>query len=729
MLALPATAPAATLTPTSAPLPGSAFQAADGDQAPAPPLTDWSAYQSAGRVLHAPDPNAQDSAFKGGRKEGEPGDWDLTTESGGVNPAKANIRDLWAAPDQPGGRSFLYAAFTREASEGTSYLAIELNRSGRLWDNGRARIPCRQTGDVLLTFGAAGNTLQAGVERWVTTRTNVASGCAAAGRLERQTDLRPNVDVQGAMNAAAIANSLPGAYGGSIPSGRFGEAGIDLAAVLESQFDDDCLAFTSVWAHSRSSDSEISNLQDYVAPAALDLRTCAASGTKFFDLDADGVRDPGEPGLPRFRIFADYDGDGQRDPAEPFAITDDDGRYVIDDIRPPGGTYTIREVLPTGRDWRCSFPAPCVHGPIDVAAEPYARGRDFGNWYPARLTVRKRLSPPTDPGRFDISVNGQVVLPAAGDGAETTLAVPPGSYTVSEPALPGYTSSVICKRGTRRAQQRTGTVFESVTLQAGERAICTFFNNGPGPAAPAIAIDKTGPAIAPAGSTLAYRIYVTNVGEVTFPAADVDVSDSGCDQPPVRVDPPAATPGGLDPGETWTYRCTRSTAPPGDRCVLRVVSNTASVGAGGVEDDVTIETVLVCPPRPPGPGPGPEPETPGTTEPGEGPAPPGPTPPQAGTAGAAGVASIPRCVRRGTRITLRLARVARVRVSSGGERVRGLAIRPLQSRVVIVVRRAFPPGRYLVRARVVFQRGSGTAPLTLRRRIRACASAAPRFTG
>jgi hypothetical protein len=41
------------------------------------------------------------------------------------------------------------------------------------------------------------------------------------------------------------------------------------------------------------------------------------------------------------------------------------------------------------------------------------------------------------------------------------------------------------------------------------------------------------------------------------------------------------------------------------------------------------------------------------------------------------------------------------------------------------------PGRYRVTARVTFQSGSGTAPLTLSGTVRICAAAAtpPRFTG
>jgi hypothetical protein len=44
---------------------------------------------------------------------------------------------------------------------------------------------------------------------------------------------------------------------------------------------------------------------------------CKAEGTKFDDLDADGVRDAGEPGLAGFRIWADYDNDGASTPASP----------------------------------------------------------------------------------------------------------------------------------------------------------------------------------------------------------------------------------------------------------------------------------------------------------------------------------------------------------------------------------------------------------------------------
>ena len=64
-----------TLPSGSAPLTGSTFQGGDGNQDDAAPLDDWQGLQAAGRVVHNPDPNAQDTAFTGGSKVLEPGEW------------------------------------------------------------------------------------------------------------------------------------------------------------------------------------------------------------------------------------------------------------------------------------------------------------------------------------------------------------------------------------------------------------------------------------------------------------------------------------------------------------------------------------------------------------------------------------------------------------------------------------------------------------------------------
>jgi hypothetical protein len=761
MAALPA--PAATLTPTPNPLPGSEFQGADGNQDdPALPRIDWQAMQDAGRAYHAPDPNAQDSAFEGGSKEDEPGQWDLTTEAGGVNPAKANILDAWFAADQGGADTFGYGSFAREEEGGATFLTFELNHDARLWNNGRATIPCRRTDDLLISYEPQGNDVDVIVQRWVTETHDAATGCARTGRLDDLTGLTPNVDAQGAMNDRMITARLPGFYAETIPVDRFGEAALNLSEFLGDALGNRCFSFGSVWMHSRSSPSEDANMQDYVAPKKLAVRSCAASGVKFHDVNGNGRRDAGEPGLSGWVIWADYNNDGVRVAGEPFGVTDNEGQYVINDIR---GTYMLREALPTtaarrraaAAGVRCSYPnattpggtgsAPggmfhCGWGPIDSAMTTWARGRDFGNVIAARLIVRKELEPTSDPGRFNLLLDGTIVLAGAGDGASRTLAVLPGVHTVSETAVAGtnpadYLSSVDCNKGVRRAQRRSGPTYTGLQLAAGETAVCTFRNVRHG--APAIAIDKTGPAVAEAGDALRYTIYVTNPGEVPFPAASVRVTDPSCDDPPALVGKAGpgggtdASPGTLDPGDTWTFGCSRRTTAGAD-CEPSTVSNTATVNGmvsgTTVSDRITIQTELRCPPpppQPPQPPPGPQPP-PAPPDPLE---PPGPTPPEAGDAARAALLlrrATQGCIRgRVPRANLEGTRISRIQVFVNGQLRRRITVESLQRR--LTPRVLLAPGRYRLSVRVIFQRGTGSPPVTLTQVIRICGASRPPFTG
>jgi hypothetical protein len=756
------------LLPSVDPLPGSSFQGADGNQGDALPRIDWQALQAVGRINHSPDPNDEDSAFVDGSKENEPGLWDLTTDPEGVDPAKNNLLDAWSSFDPQGPQAFLYLGFARKDATGTTFATFELNHDSRLWNNGRADIPCRSTGDVLVSYEAQGKDVNVILQRWVTTATDPATGCARAGRLDDFTSFVSNVYAQGAINDAEIASYLPGFYE-TIPPLRFGEAALNISRLMEEGFGDPCFAFGSIWMHSRSSTSDSSNLQDYVAPRPLAVRTCAAAGTKFHDLNANGRRDPGEPGLARYEIWADYDDDGVRESTEPFSVTDSEGQYVINDIRPPDGTYTLRETLLTGRARRraagghvtCSFPNdgtpgggtgsapgglfPCGWA-VDTANTTYARGRDFGNYRGAELIVGKQLEPITDPGRFDLLVNGSTVVPAAGEGASRSLEVPPGAYTVSEVAVPGtnpldYHSYVECKTGNKRTQRRSGVVYEDVQLTSGGRVACTFRNVRIG--SPAIAIDKTGPEVAVAGTTLRYPIFVTNLGDVSFPAASVRVTDSNCDDPPELVLKESATgadtsPGTFDPADTWTYRCSKKTTA-GPDCRSRVVTNTATVvgttGGVTVSDRVSIDTTLLCPTKPPQPPPPPPPPPPPAPPPPPPPppspiVPPGPTPPDSGDMGHGGFRVAKGCNGpRVRRLDFRGTRIAQIQVFVNGHLRRGFAMGILQRRAAPRVRLARSRNR--VRLRVTFQRGSGTASVNLTRVVRVCRLLAsrPTYTG
>ena len=133
---------------------------------------------------------------------------------------------------------------------------------------------------------------------------------------------------------------------------------------MAAGFNKPCFSFGSIWMHSRSSTSESSNIQDYLVRGRSQYERAPRLGTKFHDANANGRRDAGEPGLPRWMIWADYDDDGVRDANEPFALTDSEGQYVINDIRPPDGTYVLRETLSSRKARRrarashviCSYP-------------------------------------------------------------------------------------------------------------------------------------------------------------------------------------------------------------------------------------------------------------------------------------------------------------------------------------------------------------------------------------
>ena len=73
-------------------------------------------------------------------------------------------------------------------------------------------------------------------------------------------------------------------------------------------------------------------------------------GIKFMDLDGDGVRDEGEPGVPNFIIHLDTNGDGYIGVGEPITITDENGYYSFANLE--SGSYILREAETPGWDLR-----------------------------------------------------------------------------------------------------------------------------------------------------------------------------------------------------------------------------------------------------------------------------------------------------------------------------------------------------------------------------------------
>jgi plastocyanin len=222
---------------------------------------------------------------------------------------------------------------------------------------------------------------------------------------------------------------------------------------------------------------------------------CSAAGTKFNDLNGNGKRDSGEPGLAGWRIFADYDNDGVLDSGEPYADTDGGGNYKITGIHPTGTNYWLREKRPGGGTggYSCTFPNSstyggfasgkggdfgCGWGPINPCKEHDATHKDFGNYAKPpdpKITVVKKLIPSSDSGRFDLKVDDTVVKAAAGDGGSGTITVAPGHHHVTEVAAAGtnlanYAASIDCQ--TKSKTYGPGWV----DVKAGDEVTCTITN-------------------------------------------------------------------------------------------------------------------------------------------------------------------------------------------------------------------------------------------------------------
>jgi uncharacterized repeat protein (TIGR01451 family) len=207
----------------------------------------------------------------------------------------------------------------------------------------------------------------------------------------------------------------------------------------------------------------------------------SVSGTKFHDLNANGVRDGGEGGLGGWTFYVDYNGNGALDAGEPSAVSAADGSWTIGGIKP--GSYAVREVGQAG--WSCSFPASCEHD-LTFNSNDAKTGADFGNWEPATVSGTKYEDKNAN-GLFDagdaplggvtiyVDYNGNGALDAgepatvsAADGTWTIAGIKPGAFKVLELPYSNYTCT-----------QPAGTCAYSLTFQAGDVQTGKVFGNAP----------------------------------------------------------------------------------------------------------------------------------------------------------------------------------------------------------------------------------------------------------
>jgi hypothetical protein len=141
------------------------------------------------------------------------------------------------------------------------------------------------------------------------------------------------------------------------------------------------------------------------------------------------------------------------------------------------------------RTWTHTFPAPGTYtinlevsdaGPGSASATAEVTWDGSTPSPPSTtLTVQTALKPTSDKGRFQVTVDGQIVLPTAGNGDHVQLVVAPGPHVISERGVPAtnlfkYAVSMTCTNGPSTVTTK-GTVY-LLQVARGTHTDCTITN-------------------------------------------------------------------------------------------------------------------------------------------------------------------------------------------------------------------------------------------------------------
>lgn len=142
-------------------------------------------------------------------------------------------------------------------------------------------------------------------------------------------------------------------------------------------------------------------------------------GAVFDDLNGNGQRDAGEPGMADVTVFGDSDLDGLLDDDETAITTQSDGAYGL---LLPAGTYHVHQIAE--RPFRQTHPDTPVYHAVELGIGHYQTDIDFGNAAVATL-VAPGLLAETDSGltgdgitNFDNATEETALLFSV-DGADT----------------------------------------------------------------------------------------------------------------------------------------------------------------------------------------------------------------------------------------------------------------------------------------------------------------------
>jgi hypothetical protein len=291
-VAIPAAATVGLAAPAQVDLPGTTFNATDGDLTVESGETDWNSpapnltidcdlasklpnnNAACFQALGQPVPTA-DTSFGQGTKSDNA---NVTLVTGSIPPNKSDLSRFYTGSDFLSNNNFLYLAWERANTPGSANINFEINQNKTpgLTDMSSGPVTLNRTaGDLLITFDFSGSgTPTLSLATWITT--GATSQCVASNSLPcwgNQEVLGGNV-AQGSVNSTTVSDSvlLPSAPV-SLAANEFGEAAINLTAagVFPSGI---CKAFGSAMMSSRASSSFGAELKDFIAPVPVNISNC-----------------------------------------------------------------------------------------------------------------------------------------------------------------------------------------------------------------------------------------------------------------------------------------------------------------------------------------------------------------------------------------------------------------------------------------------------------------------
>ena len=290
-VAIPAAATVGSAASAQVDLPGTTFNATDGDLTVESPETDWNTpapnlttdcdlaskltnnNAACFQALGQPVP-AADTSFGQGTKSDNA---NVTLVTGSIPPNKSDLSRFYTGSEFVSNSNFLYLAWERANTPGSANINFEINQKAQTLtasSQGSATLN-RTAGDLLITFDFSGSgTPTLSLATWTTT--GATSQCVASNSLPcwgNQVILGGNV-AEGSVNSTTVSDSvlLPSAPVSLAPN-EFGEAAINLTAagVFPSGT---CKAFGSAMMSSRASSSFGAELKDFIAPVPVNISNC-----------------------------------------------------------------------------------------------------------------------------------------------------------------------------------------------------------------------------------------------------------------------------------------------------------------------------------------------------------------------------------------------------------------------------------------------------------------------